>query len=235
MARNARVHAAGVVISPQPLKELVPLYKTNRDEIVTQYDMNGLEKLGLLKMDFLGLTTLTIIDDALKLIEKHHGVKLVPRRPAARRRRTPTRSSRKGFTSGVFQFESGGMRDILRRYQPSRIEDLTALNALYRPGPIQGGMVDDFIDRKHGRKAVAYDLPELKPISRRDLRRHRLSGTGDADLERAGRLLAGRGRHSAPRHGQEESRGDGAAARALHRGRARTKASRRRRSRRSST
>ncbi len=73
MARNAGVHAAGVVISPLPLKELVPLYKTNKDEIVTQYDMNGLEKLGLLKMDFLGLTTLTIIDDALKLIERHRG------------------------------------------------------------------------------------------------------------------------------------------------------------------
>ena len=76
MARNASVHAAGVVISPLPLREIVPLYKTNKDEIVTQYDMNGLEKLGLLKMDFLGLTTLTIIEDALKLIERHRGVKL---------------------------------------------------------------------------------------------------------------------------------------------------------------
>ncbi len=78
MARNCSVHAAGVVISPQPLKELVPLYRTNKEEIVTQYDMNGLEKLQLLKMDFLGLTTLTLIDDALKLIEKRHGVRLVP-------------------------------------------------------------------------------------------------------------------------------------------------------------
>ncbi|MDP9169888.1 MAG: DNA polymerase III subunit alpha, partial [Acidobacteriota bacterium] len=162
-ARNSSVHAAGVVISPEPLKTLVPLSRTNRDEIVTQYDMNGLEKLQLLKMDFLGLTTLTLIDDALKLIEKRHGVLLVVEDlpvedPAA------YEVFCKGFTSGVFQFESPGMRDILRRYQPSRIEDLTALNALYRPGPIQGGMLDDFIERKHGRKAVIYDVPELNEI-----------------------------------------------------------------------
>ena len=163
MARNAGVHAAGVVISPQPLKELVPLYRTNKDEIVTQYDMNGLEKLGLIKMDFLGLTTLTLIHDALGLIEKHRGVKLVvedlPLDDAA-----TYGIFCKGFTSGIFQFESSGMRDILRRYQPSRIEDLCALNALYRPGPIQGGMVDDFIERKHGRRQVSYDFPELKAI-----------------------------------------------------------------------
>jgi DNA polymerase-3 subunit alpha len=157
------VHAAGVVISPEPLKNLVPLYKTNRDEIVTQYDMNGLEKLSLLKMDFLGLTTLTLIDDALKLIEKRHGVLLVIEDlPLGDPKAYEIFS--KGFTSGVFQFESPGMRDVLMRYQPTRIEDLTALNALYRPGPMKGGMLDDFIERKHGRKAVAYDLPELRPI-----------------------------------------------------------------------
>jgi DNA polymerase III subunit alpha len=164
LSRNCGMHAAGVVISPQPLKEIVPLYKApNREEILTQYDMNGLDKLGLLKMDFLGLTTLTLIDDALRLIKKRHGVDLVledlPLDDA------PTYDVFcKGFTSGVFQFESPGMRDILRRYQPSRLEDLTALNALYRPGPIQGGMVDDFIERKWGRKAVVYDLPELKEL-----------------------------------------------------------------------
>jgi len=163
MARNCSVHAAGVVISPQPLKDLVPLYKTNKEEIVTQYDMNGLEKLSLLKMDFLGLTTLTLIDDAVKLIEKRHGVKLVLEDLPLDDPKAYEIFS-KGFTSGVFQFESPGMRDILRRYQPTRIEDLTALNALYRPGPIQGGMLDDFIERKHGRKAIAYDLPELRPI-----------------------------------------------------------------------
>jgi DNA polymerase-3 subunit alpha len=160
-ARNSSVHAAGVVISPEPLKTLVPLSRTNRDEIVTQYDMNGLDKLQLLKMDFLGLTTLTLIDEAIKGIERRHGVKIVPED-------LPVEDSGayeifcKGFTSGVFQFESPGMRDILRRYQPSRIEDLTALNALYRPGPMD--MIDDFIERKHGRKNVQYDLPELKEI-----------------------------------------------------------------------
>ncbi|HUJ20720.1 MAG TPA: DNA polymerase III subunit alpha [Bryobacteraceae bacterium] len=163
LARNCSVHAAGVVISPEPLKSLVPLYKTNKDEIVTQYDMNGLEKLSLLKMDFLGLTTLTLIDDAVKLIEKRHGVKLVLEDLPLEDAKAYETFSR-GFTSGVFQFESPGMRDILRRYQPTRIEDLTALNALYRPGPLQGGMLDDFIERKHGRKAIAYDLPELKEI-----------------------------------------------------------------------
>ena len=161
MARNSGMHAAGVVISPVPLKELVPLYKTNKDEIVTQYDMVGLEKLALLKMDFLGLTTLDIIQDALGLIEKHRGVKLVVEDLPLNDQPTYQIFS-KGFTSGVFQFESRGMRDILRRYQPDRLDDLIALNALYRPGPMD--MIDDFIDRKHGRKQVTFDFPETKDI-----------------------------------------------------------------------
>ncbi|MEX2262991.1 MAG: DNA polymerase III subunit alpha [Bryobacteraceae bacterium] len=163
MARNSSVHAAGVVIAPEPLRQLVPLARTNKDEVVTQFDMNSLEKLSLLKMDFLGLTTLTVIDEALKLIEKHRGVKLVLEDLPLDDPKSYEIFT-KGYTSGVFQFESAGMRDILRRYQPTRIEDLTALNALYRPGPIQGGMIDDFIDRKHGRKNVAYDLPVLQEI-----------------------------------------------------------------------
>jgi DNA polymerase III subunit alpha len=163
MARNASMHAAGVVISPVPLRELVPLYKTNKDEIVTQYDMVGLEKLALLKMDFLGLTTLDIIEAAVALIEKHRGVKLKTEDLPLDDQATYQIFS-KGFTSGVFQFESRGMRDILRKYQPTRIEDLCALNALYRPGPIQGGMIDDFIERKHGKRQVTYDFPELQEI-----------------------------------------------------------------------
>ncbi len=163
MARNASVHAAGVVIAGQPLRELVPLYKTNKDEIVTQYDMNGLEKLSLLKMDFLGLATLTVVDEAQKLIRAGRGVEIVLEELPLDDPATYQLFSR-GLTSGVFQFESEGMRDLLRRYQPTRLEDLTALNALYRPGPIQGGMITDFLDRKHGRKAVSYDLPELQEI-----------------------------------------------------------------------
>ena len=164
MARNCGMHAAGVVISPRPLKELVPLYKTNKDEIVTQYDMKYLEKLGLLKMDFLGLTTLTIVDNALKLIKKTRGEDLVLDDVPIDDKDTYQRIFSQGLTSGVFQFESSGMKDVLRRYQPERIEDLVALNALYRPGPIKGGVVDDFIDRKHGRKKVVYDVIETKPL-----------------------------------------------------------------------
>ncbi|HBY63644.1 MAG TPA: DNA polymerase III subunit alpha [Solibacterales bacterium] len=161
MARNAGVHAAGVVISPVPLKELVPLYRTNRDEIVTQYDMVGLEKLSLLKMDFLGLTTLTIVFDTLRLIEKYTGARLTIEDIPLNDAFTYQQIFCNGYTSGVFQFESAGMRDILVRYKPDRVEDLIALNALYRPGPMS--MIDDFIDRKHG-KQVTYDLPQLKPI-----------------------------------------------------------------------
>ncbi len=163
LARNASLHAAGVVISSVPLRELVPLYRTSREEVVTQFDMDGIEKLGLLKMDFLGLTTLTIIHDALKLIREYRGVEINLDDLAFDDPKTYEIFAN-GYTSGVFQFESSGMRDILRRYRPDRIEDLCALNALYRPGPIQGGMIPDFIDRKHGKKPILYELPELKDI-----------------------------------------------------------------------
>src|SRR5277367_3739476 len=163
LARHASTHAAGVVISPQPLTEIVPLYKSSKDEITTQYDMNALVRIGLLKMDFLGLTTLTVLEDAVRMIKQNRGLDLdltlLPLDDAA----TYALFTR-GDTSGIFQFESHGMRDILKRYQPTRLEDLTALNALYRPGPIQGGMIPDFIARKHGKKKVAYDLPDLEQI-----------------------------------------------------------------------
>ena len=197
MVRNSGVHAAGVVISPRPLTELVPLHKTKNDEIVTAYDMVAIEKMGLLKMDFLGLTTLTILTDALKLIEQTRGTKLTLETLPLTDQETYEKVFYKGLTSGVFQFESNGMRDVLRKYQPNSIEDLTALNALYRPGPIQGGMIDDFVDRKHGRKKVEYDLPELQEILQETLGvivyqeqvmqiANRLAGysLGDADLLR---------------------------------------------------
>jgi DNA polymerase III subunit alpha len=181
LVRNSGVHAAGVVISPRPLTELVPLHKTKNDEIVTAFDMVAIEKMGLLKMDFLGLTTLTILTDALKLIAQTRGkdagipvlsvgenwpkpIPLTLDDIPLEDPKTYEKVFHTGLTSGVFQFESHGMRDVLRRYQPNTIEDLTALNALYRPGPIQGGMIDDFVDRKHGRKKVEYELPELKEI-----------------------------------------------------------------------
>jgi DNA polymerase-3 subunit alpha len=164
LVRNAGVHAAGVVIAPRPLTDLVPLHRTKNNEIVTAFDMVAIEKLGLLKMDFLGLTTLTILDDTIKLIAQTRGEHLELASLPLDDDETYRKVFYKGLTSGVFQFESHGMRDVLRRYQPNSIEDLTALNALYRPGPIQGGMIDDFIDRKHGRKKIEYELPELKEI-----------------------------------------------------------------------
>jgi DNA polymerase-3 subunit alpha len=163
LARHASTHAAGVVISPRPLMDVVPVYKTNRDEITTQYDMNALERVGLLKMDFLGLTTLTVLQDTVRMIEKNRGVKVDIDNLTLDDSETYKLFAR-GDTTAIFQFESHGMRDILRRYQPSRIEDLTALNALYRPGPIQGGMIDDFINRKTGKTKVSYELPQLKGI-----------------------------------------------------------------------
>ena len=196
LARHASTHAAGVVISPRPLTEIVPLYKSNKDEITTQYDMNALERIGLLKMDFLGLTTLTVLDDTVRLIQQNRGVAVDLATLTLEDAPSYTLFAR-GDTTGIFQFESHGMRDILRRYQPTRLEDLTALNALYRPGPIQGGMIDDFIARKLGKKKVTYDLPELEEILSETLGvivyqeqvmqiANRLAGfsLGDADLLR---------------------------------------------------
>jgi DNA polymerase-3 subunit alpha len=162
LVRGAGVHASAVVIAPRPLTELVPLNKTKNDEIVTAYDMKSVEKMGLLKMDFLGLATLTVIDDCLKLIEKSRGLKLdidaIPPDDEA----TFKKVFHSALTSGIFQFESSGMRDILRRYKPDSVEELTALNALYRPGPMS--MIDDFVERKWGRRKVEYMLPEIEGI-----------------------------------------------------------------------
>jgi len=169
LVRNAGVHAAGVVIAPQPLTELVPLHRTKNDEIVTAYDMKAVEKLGLLKMDFLGLTTLTIIDDALRLIEQTRSERIDLEKLALDDAKTYEKVFHTGLTSGVFQFESHGMRDVLRRYKPTTVADLTALNALYRPGPIQGGMIEDFVERKWGRKKIEYEMPELEPILKETL------------------------------------------------------------------
>ena len=169
LIRGAGVHAAGVVIAPQPLTELVPVTRTKDEAVVTAYDMKAVEKMGLLKMDFLGLTTLTVIDDCLKLIKQNRGETVEMATVPLDDEKTYEQVFHRALTSGVFQFESGGMRDVLRRYKPTTVEDLTALNALYRPGPIQGGMIDDFIERKWGRRAVEYLLPELEPLLRETL------------------------------------------------------------------
>src|ERR1700744_6084882 len=169
LVRGAGVHAAGVVIAPKPLAELVPVTRTKDEAIVTSYDMKSVEKMGLLKMDFLGLTTLTVIDDTLKLIKSTKGLDLDLSTIALDDAKTYEQVFHRALTSGVFQFESPGMRDVLRRYKPTSVEDLTALNALYRPGPIQGGMIDDFIERKWGRRKVEYDLPPMETILKETL------------------------------------------------------------------
>jgi DNA polymerase-3 subunit alpha len=169
LVRGAGVHAAGVVIAPRPLTDLVPVARSKNDEIVTAYDMKAVEKMGLLKMDFLGLTTLTVIDDCLKLIKRNQNEELDMATVPLDDQPTYERVFHRALTSGVFQFESGGMRDVLRRYKPTTVEDLTALNALYRPGPIQGGMIDDFIERKWGRRKVEYELPPLEAILKETL------------------------------------------------------------------
>ncbi len=166
LTRHASVHAAGVVISPEPLMHMVPLYKgTKGDDVVTQYAMDDVEAMGLLKMDFLGLRTLTVIHNALAMIQDNHGVALdiehLPLDDVASYRLLSD-----GRTMGVFQFESRGLRDLLRKLQPSVFEDLVAVVALYRPGPLGSGMVEDFIERRHGRREITYELPELEPILR---------------------------------------------------------------------
>jgi DNA polymerase-3 subunit alpha len=163
MTRHASVHAAGVVIAPRAITEYAPLYKGARDEITTQWSMKEIERIGLLKMDFLGLSTLTLIFDAVREIKRTTGVTVdidtVPLDDAK-----TYQIFQEAQTFGIFQFESSGMREILRKAKPQRLDDLIALNALYRPGPLRSGMVDDFIARKQGRTEVRYELPELEPI-----------------------------------------------------------------------
>jgi DNA polymerase-3 subunit alpha len=165
LVRHASTHAAGVVISPAPLTEYLPLYKGSKGEVVTQYAMEDIEHLGLLKMDFLGLRTLTVLHNTLRLIHDSHGTEIVLEDILLDDAKTYQLLS-EARTFGVFQLESQGLRDILRKLKPSVFEDLIALVALYRPGPLGSGMIDDFIQRKHGKAKVEYLLPELEPILR---------------------------------------------------------------------
>jgi len=163
LCRHASTHAAGVVISPTPLTDFTPLYKNPSDEsIMTQFDMGSIEKIGLLKFDFLGLKTLTVIDKTLKYIEEN-GKELSLKDISFEDKKTYELLS-SGHTTGIFQLESTGMRDLLVKISPNRFEDLIAIVALYRPGPMGSGMIDDFIKRKKGRIPVKYDLPQLKEI-----------------------------------------------------------------------
>ena len=162
-ARHVSVHAAGVVITPEPLQELIPIAVSAKDEVTTQYEMTDLEKVGVLKMDFLALNTLTIISDCLKSIKRMLNEEIAWAKISLNDEKTMQLFS-EGRTDAIFQFESSGMQEICRKLRPNSIEDLSALNALYRPGPIDGGMVDDFILRHHGKKSVRYIAPEMKEI-----------------------------------------------------------------------
>jgi DNA polymerase-3 subunit alpha len=164
LTRHASKHAAGIVISPEPIEDVLPVYIPPRTtDLVTQYAMSELESIGFLKIDFLGLKNLTLIDRALKLIAKHHGVTIdinkLPLDDAATFALICA-----GKTSGVFQLESDGLKEVLRKLQPDKFEDIIAVNALYRPGPLGSGMVDDYIERRHGRQEIMYLFPELEPI-----------------------------------------------------------------------
>src|SRR5687767_9761365 len=163
LSRHAGMHAAGVVITPEPVTNYVPLYRTNRDEIVTQFDMRVVEKMGLVKMDFLGLRTLTVIDDAIKSVKAVEGVDIdidaIPLDDPE-----VFRLFQEGRTKGVFQFESGGMVDLLRKARPTQFEDLAALNALYRPGALDAGMVDVYVKCKSGASKPKYLVPVMKEL-----------------------------------------------------------------------
>ncbi len=164
LTRHASKHAAGIVISPEPIDDVLPVYiPTKSTELVTQYAMTELETLGFLKMDMLGLKNLTLIDKALQLIEQNHKIKIdidkIPLNDAK-----SFELLCKGKTTGIFQLESDGLKEVLKRLQPEKFEDIIAVNALYRPGPLGSGMVEDFIERKHGRQKIHYLFPELEPI-----------------------------------------------------------------------
>lgn len=157
--RHASVHAAGVVIADDLLTKYIPLYKGADGEIISQFEMKGIEKLGLLKFDFLGLRNLTVIQECIRLTGKEIDLlKINYDDPKVMSELSS------GDTVGIFQLESSGMRDVIRRLKPSCLEDIIAIVALYRPGPLEGGMVDDFIMRKQGKRAVEYDSPVLEPI-----------------------------------------------------------------------
>lgn len=164
LARNVGTHAAAVVIADKPLSEYVPLCRVSgKQDVITQWSMGDVEAAGLLKMDFLGLRNLTILSKAVELIEQTTGKRIDPLKFPLDDRATFALLQR-GETKGVFQLESGGIRDLLQRMKPDQFTDIIATNALYRPGPLEGGMVDDFVNIKHGRQQPEYKHPVLKEI-----------------------------------------------------------------------
>jgi DNA polymerase-3 subunit alpha len=163
LARHASTHAAGVVIANKPLMEYLPLQRGQNNEVITQYAMKQVESIGLVKFDFLGLKTLTVLDQAVQLIEKNRGIKLDLSEIPLDDSEVYTLLGA-GSNLGVFQLESSGMRDLLTKLKPQSFKDIIALVALYRPGPLDSGMVGEFIKRKHGQGLIRYELPALEEI-----------------------------------------------------------------------
>jgi len=157
------VHAAGVVIAAEPLDELVPLQRNNDGQVITQYFMEDVEAMGLLKMDFLGLRNLTMIEKTIDLVEQNTGERIDPDALPAVDEATFALLAR-GDLEGIFQLESSGMRQIVRDLKPSSLEDISSILALYRPGPLDAGLIPKFINRKHGREAIEFACPALEPI-----------------------------------------------------------------------
>jgi DNA polymerase-3 subunit alpha len=169
LLRHASTHAAGVVISPDPLVEHVPLYRGRDDEVVTQYAMHEVETVGLVKFDFLGLRTLTLLKHAVGLVDRRQegaGGERLDLSALDLADKATYELLARGQTDGVFQLESSGMKDLLMRFRPACFEDLVALVALYRPGPLKSGMTNDFVNRKHGRAPISHDLPQIKEVLR---------------------------------------------------------------------
>jgi DNA polymerase-3 subunit alpha len=191
LMRHSSIHAAGVVVSDRPLSDYVPMARSG-DDMMTQWQMTELEQVGLLKVDFLGLKTLTILREGADLVKKVRGIDLDLDNLPLDDRETYELMTQ-GNTLGVFQLESSGMRELLAKLRPDTFEDVIAVLALFRPGPLGSGMVDMFVRRKHGQ----------------EFRDHRLSGTGHADRQPGSRLHDERGRQASERNEQEEARGDG--------------------------
>lgn len=165
VSRHASTHAAGMIITPTPLVNHVPLYRSNKGETTSQYDMKSIDAIGLLKIDILGLRTLTVIDKALRMIEENHGIRMRPDTIPMDDAKA-FELLRQGRTVGVFQLESEGMRELLRNMQPTVFSDIVAVNALYRPGPLGSNMHVQFVDCKHGRKQIVYEHEILESILR---------------------------------------------------------------------
>ncbi len=216
--RHASTHAAGIVIGDRPLDELVPLYRDPKSDMpVTQFNMKMVEAAGLVKFDFLGLKTLTVLQKAVDLIKRGRGIEVDLATLPLDDAQDATICWRKADTVGVFQLESTGMRESLKRLKPDRFEDIIAMVALYRPGPMDN--IPTYINRKHGEEPVDYLHPMLEAILKETYGVIIYQEQVMQIAQVLARLFARRRRPVAPRHGQERQGRDGAAAGALRRGR----------------